>query len=279
MGKRLHISYKDYLNSINEEVLNEKVFDINDDVDFLIKESGIEKFYNEIKEGKTPYFDEIMNDKEVAFLAIESSELKSEAAIKASEINPISIFIGFPEGTIGSHYNPKDKYILASPIRQVFKILYQNEQYELKVDQIESFKNDLKIDRLRHALAHELSHWISDSLHNAHIEKIIDRANELNKAEYMKLKNQDVNMTYFEIDAIIHGIRELKRQYTQEEWDIFTFRDVMIKYTAISGVDRTLKTRYGLDVALIWQKNLLKRMQREGLLGLNMRSFNKVMPL
>lgn len=52
MGKRLHISYKDYLNSINEEVLNEKVFDINDDVDFLIKESGIEKFYNEIKEGK-----------------------------------------------------------------------------------------------------------------------------------------------------------------------------------------------------------------------------------
>jgi hypothetical protein len=279
MEKRLHISYKDYLNSINEEVLNEKVFDINDDVDFLIKESGIEKFYNEIKEGKTPYFDEIMNNHEVAFLAIKSNELKSEAAIKADEINPILIFIGFPEGTIGSHYNPKDKYILVSPIRQVFKILYQNEQYQLKLDQIESFKNDLKLDRLKHALAHELSHWISDSLHNSHIEKIIDRANELNKAEYMKLKNQDVNMTYFEIDAIIHGIKELKRQYTQEEWDQFTFRDVMIKYTAITGIDTTLKTRYGLEVALIWQKNLFKRMQREGLLGLNMRSFYKEMPL
>lgn len=279
MRKVLHTSYKNYLNSLNEWNINEKLFNVDDDVDYIIEKSGIEEFYNEVKEGKTPYFNEVINDKEVAFLATTSSELKSEDAIKANEVNPISIFIGFPNGRLGSHYNPLDKYILVSPNRSAFKTLYQKEDKFLSDQELQTFKNEFKIGRLKHALAHELSHWISDSLHSSHIQKIIDRANELNDAEYMKLKKHDVNMTYFEIDAIIHSIKELKRQYTQEEWDQLTFRDIMVEYTALSSVDKILKSRYGLKVALIWQKNLFKRMQREGLLGLNMRSFYKEMSL
>lgn len=275
MEKRLHTSYETYIKSINEEVLNEKLFNVDDDVDYIIEKSGIEEFYNQVKEGKTPHFYEIIDDKEVAFLAIDSSELKSEDAIKANEVNPISIFIGFPNGRSGSHYNPLDKYILVSPNRTAFKILYKKEDEFLSDQELETFKNEFKLERLKHALAHELSHWISDSLHSSHIQKIIDRANELNDAEYMKLKKHDVNMTYFEIDAIVHSIKELKRQYTQEEWDQLTFRQIMLEYTALSAVDKTLKSKYGLEIALIWQKNLFKRMQREGLLGLNMKSFYK----
>lgn len=275
MKKVLHTSYKNYLNSLNEWNINEKLFNVDDDVDYIIEKSGIEEFYNQVKEGKTPHFYEIIDDKEVAFLAIDSSELKSEDAIKANEVNPISIFIGFPNGKLGSHYNPLDKYILVSPNRTAFKILYKKEDDFLSDQELETFKNEFKLERLKHALAHELSHWISDSLHGSHIQKIIDRANELNDAEYMKLKKHDVNMTYFEIDAIVHSIKELKRQYTQEEWDQLTFREIMLEYTALSAVDKTLKSKYGLEIALIWQKNLFKRMQREGLLGLNMKSFYK----
>lgn len=275
MKKVLHTSYKNYLNSLNEWNINEKLFNVDDDVDYIIEKSGIEEFYNQVKEGKTPHFYEIIDDKEVAFLAIDSSELKSEDAIKANEVNPISIFIGFPNGKLGSHYNPLDKYILVSPNRTAFKILYKKEDDFLSDQELETFKNEFKLERLKHALAHELSHWISDSLYSSHIQKIIDRANELNDAEYMKLKKHDVNMTYFEIDAIVHSIKELKRQYTQEEWDQLTFREIMLEYTALSAVDKTLKSKYGLEIALIWQKNLFKRMQREGLLGLNMKSFYK----
>ena len=145
MEKRLHTSYETYIKSINEEVLNEKLFNVDDDVDYIIEKSGIEEFYNQVKEGKTPHFYEIIDDKEVAFLAIDSSELKSEDAIKANEVNPISIFIGFPNGRSGSHYNPLDKYILVSPNRTAFKILYKKEDEFLSDQELETFKNEFKL--------------------------------------------------------------------------------------------------------------------------------------
>lgn len=279
MAKKIHLSYESYLKSLNEDRVNEKLFNIEDDVDYIIEESGIEDFYKDLKSGKMPYYTEIINDEEIAFLVMKSDELRSEDAVKAHAVNPISIFIGFAKGNIGSHYNPKDKYLLASPTRSAFKVLYLGEEDELEPSKRETLKKDLSLERLKYALAHELSHWISDSLHNKHIESIIDRANDLNDAEYMKLKKQDVNMTYFEIDAIIHSIKEMKRRYTEEEWNNLTFRDIMLDYTALNVVDNLLKERYGLEVALIWQKNLFQRMHREGILGKNMRTFYKKMPL
>jgi hypothetical protein len=279
MTNKLQTSYNNYLRSLNEGILNEKLFDFDDDVDFIIKESGISDFFNDVEAGKKPYYDEIMNDEEIAFLVIKSDELKSEDAIKAHAINPISIFIGFAKGNIGSHYNPKDKYLLASPNRSAFKTYYRKEEELLPKFKQKTLKQDLSLNRLRYALAHELSHWISDSLHNSHIEKIIDRANELNKADYMKLKKHDVNMTYFEIDALVHSIKDMKRNYTQEEWDNMSLEDIMLDYTALYSVDQILKERYGLEVSLIWQKNLIQRMHREGLLGKKMRSFYKELDL
>lgn len=277
MRKLLHMTFRGYIEYINENILNEKLFNINDDVDYIVSESGIEEFYNEIRAGKRPFYDDMINDREIAFLSTDSSELKSEEARKAHAINPILIFIGFPNGLIGSHYNALDKYILVSPNRTFFKALYKKEEDSLHKLDKEIFSNEFKIERFKQALAHELSHWISDSLHNSHIQKIIDRANDLNDADYIKLKNKDVNMTYFEVDALIHAIKELKRQYTQEEWDSLTIRDIMLEYTSMQTIDRRLKDNYGLEVALIWQKNILKRMQREGLLGLNMKSYYKDM--
>jgi hypothetical protein len=279
MVKKIYLSYESYLKSLNEDRLNEKLFSIEDDVDYIIEESGIEDFYKDVESGEMPYYTEIINDEEIAFLVMKSDELRSEDAVKAHDANPISIFIGFAKGNIGSHYNPKDKYLLASPTRSAFKVFYLGEEDKLEASKRETLKKDLSLERLKYALAHELSHWISDSLHNKHIESIIDRANDLNDAEYMKLKKQDVNMTYFEIDAIIHSIKEMKRRYSEEEWNNLTFRDIMLDYTALNTVDNLLKERYGLEVALIWQKNLFQRMHREGLLGKNMRNFYKKMPL
>ena len=279
MNKKIYISYREYLNVISENSLNEKLFNLNDDVDYIIEKSGIEDFFNKVNAGDKPFYEEMMNEEEIVFLVMESSELKSEDAVRANEKNPIFILIGFAKGNIGSHYNPKDKYLLASPKRADFKVFYSEKEHSLEPAKRITFKKDLSLERLQYALAHELSHWISDSLHNKHIERIIDRANDLNDSDYMKLKKHDVNMTYFEIDAIVHSIKEMKRRYTDEAWDNLSFADIMLDYTTLYSIDTILKERYGLEVSLIWQKNLFERMHREGLLGKNMRTFYKKMPL
>ena len=79
-------------------------------------------------------------------------------------------------------------------------------------------------------------------------------------------------MTYFEIDAQVHSNKELKRNYDEKEWNELSLRDIMIKYPSLFAIYKAT-SNYGLDVALLWQKNLTRRLYREGLLGNNMKEF------
>lgn len=265
---RIYVSFEEF----GHFVLNEKVFDLGSDIDLIIERSGIGKFYSEILGGGRPYYDEIMGDGEIVFLIMSSEELRSVDAMRAHSVNPIHILVGFASGGVQSQYNPYESYVLASPNRKFFKSLYSDGVSGLDSGDREIYESELGIERLKQTLAHELSHWISDSLHNSHIRRKLDRANELGRADYMKLRERDVNMTYFEIDALVHGISELRRGYSLEEWDRLTFRDIMLLYTSMQTIERRLRENYGLDISLIWQKVVMKRMSREGLLGRGMRS-------
>jgi len=77
-------------------------------------------------------------------------------------------------------------------------------------------------------------------------------------------------MTYFEIDAIIHGIKAVKSKVGGKKWDTLTFKQVGELYTSLWSVITKLEY-YGPDVAKIYKKAILKRMHREKLLGKNMR--------
>ena len=135
-------------------------------------------------------------------------------------------------------------------------------------------KYEITEERIKSAISHELSHCISDSLYNNHIGRILKRADELNNADIVKMGKKNVNMTYFEIDAQIHAIKELKRKHKMK-WDRLLLIDIFEMYTSLYFIASTLYKNYGQDILDIWQKMLLKRMIREKLLGKNMRNFVK----
>lgn len=271
MEKRLHRTFSEFRNFINESL-----FSIESDIDMIIERSGIGEFYRDILSGDRPYYDEMIGDGEIVFLIMDSGELRSSDAKLAHSVNPVHILIGFPKGDVQSQYNPLENYVLVSPNRKLFRALYLDNRSNLDSIELEIFDKEFRIERFRQSLAHELSHWISDSVHNFHIKGLIDRANELGRADYMKLRKHDVNMTYFEIDALVHGIKELWRGYTLEEWDALTFGDLMGLYSSMRTIESRLRENYGEEVSLIWQRSIVKRLDREGLLGRGMRSLYRV---
>ena len=256
--------------------INESLFSIESDIDMIVERSGMGKFYEDIARGERPYYDEIVGDGEVVFLIMGSEELGSVDAKRAHSMNPVHILIGFPSRDVQSQYSPLDKFVLVSPNRKLFRALYLDDLGNLDRVEREIFDKEFRIERFRQTLAHELSHWISDSVYGSHIKGLIDRANKLGRADYMKLRKHDVNMTYFEIDALIHGIKELRRGYTLEEWDALTFGDLMGLYSSMRVIESRLRENYGEEVSLIWQRSMAKRMDREGLLGRGMRSLYRV---
>ena len=256
--------------------INESLFSIESDIDMIVERSGMGKFYEDIARGERPYYDEMVGNGEIVFLIMESSELRSADAVRAHSVNPVHILIGFPKGDVQSQYSPLDRFVLVSPNRKLFRALYLDDRSNLDSVERKIYDKEFRIERFRQTLAHELSHWISDSLYGSHIKGLIDRANKLGRADYMKLRKHDVNMTYFEIDALVHGIKELRRGYTLEEWDALTFGDLMGLYSSMGVIESRLRENYGEEVSLIWQRSMVKRMDREGLLGRGMRSLYRV---
>jgi hypothetical protein len=255
-----------------KDLLLEKTFKIGADVNYVYKAGGFEKFIKAFERNKDefPEIDKIRIGAGFILGTIESNELKSMDAKKADLVNPVNIFCGAMNE--GSYYMPKDKIICISFNRQVLSMYADKSVDRIPQNQLKGFNNEITEHRIKTSISHELSHWISDSLYNSHIGRIINRAQELGSGDILKLGKKDVNMTYFEIDAQIHGIKALKSKF-KKEWDQFTLRNIFEKYTALNATAGNLYRTYGQDILDIWQKLLLTRMAREKLLGKNMRKF------
>ena len=266
-------NFSEYHNIEESQILFEKTFNIDSDVDHIYENGGFIDFLKAFNDGEKPYKDElnsIQTTRRIVFDLITSSELQTEDCINAHIRNPIDIYTGI--SILGSHYSPINKSIFVSLNSSALGVYYSGDINFISPFQKESIHNEITEERIKIAIHHELSHWISDSLYNKHIGRIINRSLELKDNDIIKLKQKDVNMTYFEIDAQVHSIKELKRNYDEKEWNELSLRDIMIKYPSLFAIYKAT-SNYGLDVALLWQKNLTRRLYREGLLGNNMKEF------
>lgn len=265
----------DEFNNGKYQPLLEKIFNIDADVDYIYEKSRFPEFIKDFNEGKKPYKSQLFsfefNFLDIIFNKIPSSELKTEECVKAHSILPLSISTGISRK--GSHYYPITPSIFISINPNALSVYYNDDQEKLEDIDKKIISKEITENRLKIGIHHELSHWISDCLYNKHLSKLVHSANELQNPERMLLKQKDVNMTYFEIDAQVHSIHGLKRKFTQAQWDMLTLEDILTEYPSLVSIYRVLKKDHGLDVALIWQKNLIKRLEREGLLGKNMRTF------
>jgi hypothetical protein len=254
------------------EYLLEKLFDLDQDVDYIY-DKFFKQFINNFKLKKITKID-IDNWKSKK---IDSSELKTIDSKKAHLINPIIITNDLLNKN-GNFYAPNNNLInISIKVNILLKYIeykYNDKEIQKRLPdyQYEMFKRQLTEIGIKSSIYHELSHWVSDSLYNRHMKNIIDLSNKYNNKELLKLKQKDVNLTYFEIDAQVHAIKNLKRLY-DFAWDKWSFEKVFLNYPALMATAKKVYDNYGKEVLNIWQRNLIKRMSRENLLGKNMKGF------
>ena len=247
--------------------LIEKTFNIGKDVDYIYNK-GFKKVINDFKiNGTLPP----VTGRDTLYAKLHTSELKSKDSILANKLFPVNILCGvFSQG---SYYKlKKGEEIIVISINKDAILNYHN-QHNMSSGTIKSINNEITEHKMKATIYHELSHWVSDALHNSYLHNLIARAGEHpDKAnEIMAMGKANVNSTHFEIDAQIHAIKQIKRNF-RKEWDNMTLTDLFYKYTSLMHIAKSLYSR-GTKLYYMWIKDLIKRMQREGLLGKNMKNF------
>lgn len=252
--------YKSYFNPVLKEpmtdymsILLEKTFDIANDVD-LIYNKFFKSLVNDFNKKK---IDSVWLS-QYRPLSIKSSELKTKDAKKANSINPITIITDLFDYK-NNYYDPKKNMINIIVNRRglLAYIQYNYDIKKMKQDlNIKDFKEveyEITEQRIKSSIYHELSHWISDSLYNRHIKTLVDLAKDNNNPELLKLGQKNINLTYFEIDAQIHAIKNLKKGF-KKEWDTFTLDKVFLYYNTLYEIAKEVYQKYGEDTLIIWEK-------------------------
>jgi len=252
-------------------ILLEKTFDLDKDVDYIYKKVFKEFVENFIQKKIT--FHKVKNNE----IIIKSNELKNEDSIKANNINPVDIHCKIFDES-GSFYQPLKSKINIAPGFYALQV-YIDLNFNIEVlekqfgkNTLKQLENEITEHKVKSTIYHELSHWVSDSLHNRHAKNLIDLVKKYNNPELKLLGQKDVDLTYFEIDAQIHAIKNLKNN-KKKEWDKLIFDDIFFLYPSLRTSAQEVHEKFGKEVLEIWEKNLLKRMNREGLLGKNMKGF------
>ena len=257
---------------LKQYLIAEKTFNIDRDVDHIYRKA-FKKFIDNLQKTGDVQVG-LGSKKQLVMYQMESGKLKEEECKAAHALNPIMIYSGIsPTG--GSYYKIDSAHIWISLQKDVIQMIQQAATRGVPAWQTvpprlrKSFKAELSEGRMKATIYHELSHWLNDTLHNYNITNIVRLAQELGNPSMKLLGKKSVDMTHFEIDAQIHGIKQLKRTY-KNEWDSFTFDDILDLYPSLRAVTDNLFD-HGRSVVNIWTKAILKRMAREKLLGKNMR--------
>lgn len=89
----------------------------------------------------------------------------------------------------------------------------------------------------------------------------------------IKINNRLLKKVFcIEINNQILNIKNLKKEYG-DFWDEITTTVAFFSCYHITRITASIYELHGKEIADIWQKNLMKRMARENLLGKNMKSF------
>jgi len=249
-------------NALEEEILKERLMDVDSDVD-MIYDYYFKEDYEKIE--KTSSLNGIDFEQE----EYNTRFLNSPLAKKANKLNPCRIFIN-----IGSnHYNPTASVIafgvnenavnFVNDFDGNLKEAIQELKFQGNKTQSISLENEFTESKIKGSIHHELAHWIDDTLHNKHIGGRADKASEsgggLNK------KGLPINADKLEVQGQIHNVVQLKKQYL-DVWDTLSFNDLLNLSPTLNLVNRQLNG----DIKTKWKRDLLTRMHREGLLGKNM---------
>ena len=263
--------FESYLKSFR---LTEKTFNISKDVDYIYNR-GFKSYINDFqKKGKLP---PIVSN-ETVYLKLHTSDLKSKDCQEANKLYPVDIYCGvFKEGSYNVFEKGKERIVISINKEAIENINYK---YEMGTNVKRSIENEITEHRIKAIIYHELAHWISDAKYHSYIHNIVARAVNIPQddpnrnykiKQIMNSGKSNVNITHYEIDAQIHAIKQIKRTF-KSDWDTMSLLDLFYRYTALKSIAKSLY-KINPDVYKLWVKDLVKRMNREGILGKNMRAF------
>lgn len=267
------------LESIEMWRLTEATFDIAADVEYVWKRafSDIVETYHVDPERTLRHLESIPNAEGRNYPVIHqfsSGELPGQTAKEAHQKSPIILLATYGTGT---HYDFKNNEILISLHQGALQLLGSlGLKNQAVIDQYPSIKTEMEPTSIKASIAHELSHWMDDTLHKQGIRAIVSKhQSDTNKAggDYIKRKNLLTKFqltSQHEIDAQVHAFVEMKNSVDQETWDQLSFNDL---YRKKSNFTHMVERINGLPETDIddYIRKFMSRLNREGLLGKNMR--------
>jgi len=243
-----------------KKYLTEKTFAIGADVDYIYK-NFFKKFVNTVNKNPNKV-------KDFPVTKFSSSELKSKKAQMAHKENPVTIYTGVFDT---SAYYPFESKITLSLNKSVIILLKSHSIEEIKRmlgdKEFKRFMNEMTPGSIKGTIYHELSHWISDTLYDKNITKRIIKAKEKNTYTPM-VKFGETYFTDYELDAQVHAIKQLKRDYSKE-WNDLTWDDIITKKSSFNVIGKALK-KASKEAREDYRKRMIKRLNREKLLGKGM---------
>jgi hypothetical protein len=252
----------------NDVILNEKLFDIKSDVEMLW--TGLESAIEVYKKDPQKILDSYKENGLVYKLT--SAELNSEPCKEAHKINPVTILLGFLSN-YGNVYNPDKQRITISVNKNA--VLYLGPKgMDALPEAIKMYPvigKEFDEDSLKGSIAHELSHWLDNTLHNKHLEKEIKKYQasvDKNKPKYSPA--EWAYITNHEIDANIHAIASLKDKYNKR-WDTMSFLDVLNLKPSLVHLFKSIGTKLSKKQYDNFIKRFFGRLARENMLGKNMK--------
>lgn len=134
---------------------------------------------------------------------------------------------------------------------------------------IKKIESEISRSRLFDALVHELTHWLDDVKNN---NSLFSKEKEaLNKIKPMSwvYNVKDIDSSYIEFNAQIHVIKSLKQIY-YKKWDSINILEMLSLDHSLKHLYRKFRREKGVSYIKNWLLKLIKRMEREKILGRKM---------
>ena len=268
--------------------LFEAIFHVDDAVDYIFEKAfgdffrGIEKFKKGGDISKV-FVDLDITDFSMAEI---KKNIKNEYVQRSMIIFPIEIEAGIL--TEGSRYVPTKNLITISFNTDLYRLLLMalsnNWTYDMMMQNIQSHRRpnaeaEFSGNKVRGSIAHELSHWIDDVSHKRHITKMIEKAqmfrdeqqDQASTTKTLLRGKPDIYMTDYEINAVVHAISQLKREFDENKWNTMTFDDLLDSDPALNNTYMRIRDTLTEKDLKEWKRTVFSRLHRERLLGRNMR--------
>jgi hypothetical protein len=257
--------------------LEEYIYDIDKDVELVFRKLNIPYYLDVLKSfDKSKVKSVFSSINENIFISVSSSILKTSDCKEAHALNPIIINFGIFKNNI---YEDNKNVVNISIGLDGLKVL---KQYDFSWTSYSNFNDDKEIQKLynyfspvkiKASIKHELSHWLDDSLHDRFLKKKSDKAEQNPKYLQRYYRDPLILVTEFEINGQVHALSYVKKSMNKSEWNQLTFKKLVEINLPLQQIVASFVHHKDKNSFQKWNKLIIKRMSREGLLSDNMKNF------